>query len=193
MGKPKYSLLSMQSAIDTPGGEGAFIGYRITDSPTGRLMIAASKHGVCFLSLGEDKVSIAELKKQYPQTQLVMNKFVPDQWVEIVAAYLDGQISHPHLPMNVLGSLPQRRVWQELTRIPAGSTRTYSELAEIIFKKASARRAVGRCCANNPVSLVIPCHRVIRSDGGLGGYRWGIRRKKALIRIECERQSIAKS
>lgn len=156
-------------------------------------MIAATKHGVCFLSFGEEKILVSELKKQIPQAQLVMNKFVPDQWVEIVAAYLDGQISHPHLPMNVLGSLPQRRVWQELTQIPAGSTRTYSELAEIIFKKASARRAVGRCCANNPVSLVIPCHRVVRSDGGLGGYRWGINRKKALIELESEWRSAAKS
>ena len=189
MGKPKYSLLSMQSAIDTPGGEGAFIGYRITDSPIGRLMIAASKHGVCFLSLGEDKVSIAELKKQYPQTQLVMNKFVSDKWVEIVTAYLEGQICHPTLPLHVHGTKIQLQVWHELLQIPAGSTRTYSELAEIIFKKASARRVVGQSCATNPVSLVVPCHRVIRSNGGLGGYRWGIDRKKALIDIEYKRLS----
>jgi len=189
MEKPKYSLLSMHPATFTTIGEGAFIGYRITNSPVGRLMIAATKHGVCFLSLGEDKVSIAELKKQYPQTQLVLNKFVSDKWVEIVTAYLEGRICHPNLPLHVQGSKIQLQVWHELLQIPAGYTRTYSELAEIIFKKASARRVVGRSCAINPVSLVIPCHRVVRSNGGLGGYRWGIDRKKALIDIEYKRLS----
>ena len=156
-------------------------------------MIAATKHGVCFLSLGEGKVLVAALKKHIPQAQLVINECVPNKWIEIVSAYLGGEISHPHLPLNVLGSPSQRRVWHELTRIPPGSTRTYSELAEFIFKKASARRVVGQCCSTNPVSLVIPCHRVIRSDGGLGGYRWGINRKKALIELESEWRSTAKS
>ena len=178
----------MQSSSHTKDGESALIGYRFTDSPLGRLMIAATLQGVCFLSLGEDKFSIAELKKQHPQTLLVVNEFVPDKWIEIVSAYLNGQIPHPDVPLNVQGSKIQLRIWRELIQIPAGSTRTYSELSEIIFNKASARRVVGRSCATNPVALVIPCHRVIRSDGSLGGYRWGIDRKKALIDIECKQQ-----
>ena len=189
MGKPKHLFLSVQSTSYATGGESAFIGYRITNSPLGRLMIAATKHGVCFLSLGEDKNSIAELKKQYPKTQLVMNRIVSDKWVEIVTAYLEGKISHPNLPLHVQGSNIQLQVWHELLQIPAGSTSTYSDLAEIIFKKASARRVVGWGCATNPVSLVVPCHRVVRSNGGLGGYRWGIDRKKALIDIEFKRLS----
>ena len=156
-------------------------------------MIAATEHGVCFLSLGEEKYFVAELKKLAPQADLVMNEFVLEKWIQIVSAYLEGQIPHPHLPLNVVGSPSQRRVWRELIRIPAGTTRTYSELAEIIYKKVSARRVVGQCCAANPVSLVIPCHRVVRSDGGLGGYRWGINRKKALIDLEHKRRNTADS
>ena len=188
-----FSLFGKLPIAFSKSPKDTLVGYSITKSPLGQLMIAATKHGVCFLSLGEDKFLVAELRKQFPQAQLVVNEFVLDKWIQIVTAYLEGQITHPHLPLNVLGSPPQLQVWRELIRIPAGSTRTYSELAEIIFKKASARRWVGQCCATNPVSLVIPCHRVIRSDGGLGGYRWGISRKKALIDLECERQSTAES
>ena len=107
-------------------------------------------------------------------------------WVRTVVAYLEGAIPHPNLPLDVQGTAFQRRVWQELMQIPAGVTRTYSELAEQISGKATARRAVARGCATNPVSLIIPCHRVVRGDGGLGGYRWGLKRKAALIAAERE-------
>jgi AraC family transcriptional regulator of adaptative response/methylated-DNA-[protein]-cysteine methyltransferase len=157
------------------------MGYAITDSPLGRLLVAATAQGVCFLSLGEDDHLIAELHKEYPLAEIVADEIVLGDWLGEVVAYLKGAIPHPNLPLDVQGTAFQRRVWQELMQIPAGVTRTYSELAETISGKASARRAVARGCATNPVSLIIPCHRVIRGDGGLGGYRWGLERKRALI------------
>ena len=175
------SQLGMTPASYAKGGKGARMGYAITDSPLGRLLVAATAQGVCFLSLGEDDHLIAELHREYPLAEIVADEIFLGEWLGEVVAYLKGAIPHPNLPLDVQGTAFQRRVWQELMQIPAGVTRTYSELAETISGKASARRAVARGCATNPVSLIIPCHRVIRGDGGLGGYRWGLERKRALI------------
>ncbi len=180
--------LGMTPASYAKGGKGALIGYAITDSPLGRLMVAATEHGVCFLSLGDDRHLIAELGREYPLAEIVADEIVLGEWVREVVAYLDGTIPHPNLPLDVQGTAFQRRVWQELMQIPAGMTRTYSELAERISGNAKARRAVARGCATNPVSLIIPCHRVIRGDGGLGGYRWGLDRKRALLVAEREQR-----
>lgn len=178
--------LGMTPASYARGGKGARMGYAITDSPLGRLMVAATEQGVCFLSLGEDAHLVAELRREYPLAEIAADEIVLGEWVATVVAYLEGAIPHPNLPLDVQGTAFQRRVWQELMQIPAGVTRTYSELAERISGKASARRAVARGCATNPVSLIIPCHRVIRGDGGLGGYRWGLDRKRALLAAERE-------
>jgi AraC family transcriptional regulator of adaptative response/methylated-DNA-[protein]-cysteine methyltransferase len=179
--------LGMTPASYAKGGKGARMGYAISPSPLGRLMVAATEQGVCFLSLGEDEHLIAELHREYPLAEIVADEIVLGEWVRTVVDYLEGAIPHPNLPLDVQGTAFQRRVWQELMQIPAGVTRTYSELAEQISGKASARRAVARGCATNPVSLIIPCHRVVRGDGGLGGYRWGLERKAALIAAERER------
>lgn len=179
--------LGMTPASYAKGGRGGRMGYAITPSPLGRLLVAATEQGVCFLSLGEDEHLIAELHREYPLAEIAADEIVLGEWVRTVVDYLEGAIPHPHLPLDVRGTAFQRRVWQELMQIPAGVTRTYSELAQTISGKASARRAVARGCATNPVSLVIPCHRVIRGDGGLGGYRWGLERKRALIAAERKR------
>ncbi|MBT3331649.1 MAG: methylated-DNA--[protein]-cysteine S-methyltransferase, partial [Rhodospirillaceae bacterium] len=163
-------------------------GYAITDSPLGRLLVAATEQGVCFLSLGDDAHLIEELQREYPLAEIVEDEIVLGEWITTVVDYLKGAIPHPNLPLDVQGTAFQRRVWQELMQIPAGVTTTYSDLAEKISGKASARRAVARGCATNPVSLIIPCHRVIRGDGGLGGYRWGLERKAALLAGEKELQ-----
>ena len=180
--------LGMTPASYAKGGKGARIGYSITDSPLGRLMVAATAQGVCFLSLGDDGHLIAELGREYPLAEIVADEIVLGEWVRTVVAYLEGAIPHPNLPLDVQGTAFQRRVWQELMRIPAGMTRTYSEMAERISGNPKARRAVARGCATNPVSLIIPCHRVIRGDGGLGGYRWGLDRKRALLAAEKEQR-----
>ncbi|MDA1101893.1 MAG: bifunctional DNA-binding transcriptional regulator/O6-methylguanine-DNA methyltransferase Ada [Proteobacteria bacterium] len=182
--------LGMTPASYARGGKGARIGHAITDSPLGRLMVAATAQGVCFLSLGEDAHLIAELEREYPLAEIVPDRIVLGAWVATVVAYLEGAIPHPNLPLDVRGTAFQRRVWQELMQIPAGVTRTYSELAERISGNPGARRAVARGCATNPVSLIIPCHRVIRGDGGLGGYRWGLDRKRALLAAERERRAM---
>ena len=183
--------LGMTPASYAKGGKGARIGYAITDSPLGRLMAAATEHGICFLSLGEDQRMIAELEKEFSLAEIIADKIVLGEWVHEVIACLEGQKTRPNLPLDVRGTAFQRRVWLELMQIPAGVTRTYSELAESISGNASARRAVARCCATNPVFLVIPCHRAVRSDGGLGGYRWGLNRKRALICAELARRNDA--
>ncbi|MFP6774496.1 MAG: bifunctional DNA-binding transcriptional regulator/O6-methylguanine-DNA methyltransferase Ada [Alphaproteobacteria bacterium] len=183
--------LGMTPASYAKGGNGARMGYAITNSPLGRLLVAATEQGVCFLSLGEDDHLIAELHKEYPLAEIVADSIVLGDWVAEVVACLEGRTPHPNLPLDVQGTAFQRRVWQELMQIPAGVTTTYSELAETISGKASARRAVARGCATNPVSLIIPCHRVVRGDGGLGGYRWGLERKRALIDGERQRREDA--
>ena len=94
--------------------------------------------------------------------------------------YLEGETPHVDLPLDVRATAFQRRVWQELIAIPCGETRSYSEIAERLGLP-NGQRAVGRACATNPVSIVIPCHRALRADGGLGGYRWGLKRKRALL------------
>jgi AraC family transcriptional regulator of adaptative response/methylated-DNA-[protein]-cysteine methyltransferase len=185
------SQLGMTPASYAKGGKGARMGYAISDSPLGRLMVAATEQGVCFLSLGEDDHLIDELHREYPLAEIVADEIVLGDWVREVVAYLEGQIPHPNLPLDVQGTAFQRRVWQELMRIPAGVTTTYSELAQTISGNPSARRAVARGCATNPVSLVIPCHRVVRNDGGLGGYRWGLERKRALIDAERKQREDA--
>ncbi|MBT6910861.1 MAG: bifunctional DNA-binding transcriptional regulator/O6-methylguanine-DNA methyltransferase Ada [Rhodospirillaceae bacterium] len=182
------SQLGMTPASYAKGGKGARMGYAITDSPLGRLLVAATEQGVCFLSLGDDAHLIEELQREYPLAEIVEDEIVLGEWITTVVDYLKGAIPHPNLPLDVQGTAFQRRVWQELMQIPAGVTTTYSDLAEKISGKASARRAVARGCATNPASLIIPCHRVIRGDGGLGGYRWGLERKAALLAGEKELQ-----
>jgi AraC family transcriptional regulator of adaptative response/methylated-DNA-[protein]-cysteine methyltransferase len=103
--------------------------------------------------------------------------------VDAVVGYISGELPHLDLPLDIRATAFQRRVWAELMRIPRGVTRTYSEVAEALGEP-QARRAVARACATNPVPLLIPCHRVVRSDGALGGYRWGLQRKQALIETE---------
>ncbi len=107
-------------------------------------------------------------------------------WVAAVVALLEGEMPHAGLPLDIRATAFQRRVWTELMGIPAGATRTYGEIARRLGKPG-AQRAVGRACATNPVSLLIPCHRAVREDGGLGGYRWGLDRKETLIEAERTR------
>jgi len=177
--------LGMTPASYARGGKGADIAFAIAPSPLGRLLVAATASGVCFLSLGDDDAALqAELEREFPLARLRRDDAVLARWVAVVIDYLEGRSPHPKLPLDVQGTAFQRRVWQELMQIPAGLTVSYSELARRITGKATSRRAVARGCATNPVSLVIPCHRVLREDGSLGGYRWGLQRKRSLIEAE---------
>ena len=181
-------LLGMTPASYAKGGKGAVIAYDIVASPLGRLLVAATAKGLCFLSLGSnDKALVAELAQEFPQAaKIARDRHSIARSVSVVIDYLEGKTPHAELPLDVRATAFQRRVWQELIAIPCGETRTYSEIAGALGLPRG-QRAVGRACATNPVSLVIPCHRALRADGGLGGYRWGLERKVALLENEAER------
>ncbi len=180
-------MLGMTPASYAKGGRGAVIVYDIVESPLGRLLVAATAKGLCFLSLGHDDGELIEaLEQEFPQAQSISrDRHSIAQSVSVVIDFLEGKIPHAELPLDVRATAFQRRVWNELIAIPCGETRTYSEIAELLGVPRG-QRAVGRACATNPVSLVIPCHRALREDGGLGGYRWGLEFKAALLNGEAE-------
>jgi AraC family transcriptional regulator of adaptative response/methylated-DNA-[protein]-cysteine methyltransferase len=176
----------MTPATYARGGKGARIGYTLTDSPLGRLLVAATESGVCMVCLGDDDASLeAELRHDFPEAEIERDTLVLEAWVEALVDFIRGEEPHPDLPLDVRGTAFQRRVWRELMAIPRGDTLTYGEIAERIGKPKAAR-AVGRACATNPVSLVVPCHRAVGANGSLTGYRWGKDRKQALLESEKE-------
>ena len=179
--------LGMTPATYRRGGKGMEIGYTITNCPLGRVLVAATRRGVCAVSLGEaDAVLAAELVAEYPHAEIHRDDAGFADWVKALRGHLQGLQPRLSLPVDVQATAFQRRVWKELQRIPYGQTRTYSQVAKAIGRPRAVR-AVARACATNPVSIVVPCHRVIREDGSLAGYRWGLERKKALLEREGTR------
>ncbi|MDH3233524.1 MAG: bifunctional DNA-binding transcriptional regulator/O6-methylguanine-DNA methyltransferase Ada [Alphaproteobacteria bacterium] len=176
--------LGMTPATYAKGGKGAEIRYALADCAYGRILVAGTKAGICFLAFGEDDAKLAkELALEFPAAALERDDVGLGRWLDGVLDYLNDGTPHPELPLDVRATAFQRRVWQALTQIPYGETRTYSEIAAMLGA-SKAQRAVGRACATNPVSLLIPCHRAIREDGGLGGYRWGLKTKQGLLEHE---------
>jgi AraC family transcriptional regulator of adaptative response/methylated-DNA-[protein]-cysteine methyltransferase len=173
--------MGMTPATYRRGGREVAIAYTVADCPLGRLLLAGTDKGVCAVYLGDAGDALAEeLRREFPAAELRRDDEALAAWAEAVCVYLRGQQPHLELPLDVRATAFQWRVWQELRKIPAGSTRTYRQVAEALGMP-SAARAVARACATNPVSVVVPCHRVVRGDGGLGGYRWGPHRKQALL------------
>ncbi len=174
--------LGMTPATYQRGGTQVRIGYTLADSALGRLLLAATKRGVCMVSLGErDAVLETALFQEYPAAA----GFERDDdglrpWLEPLLDHLRGDRPHIDLPLDVQTTAFRWRVWQELCKIPYGQTRSYAEIARAVGSP-DAVRAVGSACGANPVAVVIPCHRVLRSDGSLGGYRWGLGTKQALL------------
>jgi AraC family transcriptional regulator of adaptative response/methylated-DNA-[protein]-cysteine methyltransferase len=178
------SQLGMTPATYRKGGAGMRIAYTIVSSPLGRLLVGATERGISALYLGEAESHLeAALKKEYPRAEILRDRDGLEGWVGKILAHLRGWEPQLDLPTDVQATAFQRRVWEELRRIPYGTTRTYSEVARAIGRP-KAIRAVARACATNPVSVVVPCHRVVREDGNLAGYRWGLNRKQALIEHE---------
>lgn len=176
--------LGMTPATYRRGGNGMRIGYTIVDSPLGRLLVAATKRGISALYLGDSDARIeSTLRKEYPNAEIRRDQNGMNDWVRTIVKHLRGLEPRLDLPVDVQATAFQRRVWEELRNIPYGSTRSYSQIARAIGRPR-ANRAVARACATNPVSVVIPCHRVVREDGHLGGYRWGLDRKQTLIEQE---------
>jgi AraC family transcriptional regulator, regulatory protein of adaptative response / methylated-DNA-[protein]-cysteine methyltransferase len=189
------SQLGMTPGTYRQGGAGMQIHYTIVDSPLGRLLVAATDRGISALYLGEKDVPLkAALQKEYPRAEIDSDSSGSKNlggWVSKVLAHLRGKEPHLDLPIDVQATAFRRRVWEELKRIPYGATRTYSDVARAIGRPA-AIRAVARACATNPVSVVIPCHRVVRADGNLAGYRWGLDRKRALLEHESTARNVEK-
>jgi AraC family transcriptional regulator of adaptative response/methylated-DNA-[protein]-cysteine methyltransferase len=179
-----HATLGMTPATYKRGGLGAVIGYAFGRSTLGEVLVAATERGVCFVALGDSQAKlVAELQAEFPAADLRPDADRLGAWLGEVLHRLDGAEPAATLPLDVRCTAFQRRVWQALTEIPLGETRTYSELAGALGAPR-AQRAVGRACATNPVSILVPCHRAVREDGGLGGYRWGLKRKQGLLEKE---------
>ena len=180
----------MNNSSYGPRGDGAEIRYAIVDSALGRLLVAGTRRGICFAAMGEaDRTIVAELRGDYPRAMIrVANSNRREdsrigQWADALADYIAGNSKMPTPPMDIRGTPFQFAVWDQLRAIPAGETRSYSEIARRIGRPR-AIRAVGTANGANPVSIIIPCHRAIRMSGHLGGYRWGLERKRKLLEIE---------
>ena len=178
------SQLGMTPATYRQGGTGMRMNYTIVDSPLGRLLVGATDRGISALYLGESDARLeSALQKEYPRAEIRRDRNGLEGWVSKILEHLRGRGPNLDLPTDVQATAFQRRVWEELRRIPYGTTRTYSQVAQAIGQP-EAFRAVARACATNPVSVVVPCHRVVRRDGKLAGYRWGLERKQALLEHE---------
>ena len=181
------SQLGMTPATYRHGGAGAEIRHRVVRSSLGKVLVAATPRGVCAVKLGDDAdVLERELADEYPRATLVRARGSDDEfaaWVDAIVQYVDRDGESPSVPVDVQATAFQWKVWRALRAIPRGETRSYTEVAAAIGKP-SAVRAVASACASNRVALVIPCHRVVRSDGALSGYRWGPERKRKLLERE---------
>jgi AraC family transcriptional regulator of adaptative response/methylated-DNA-[protein]-cysteine methyltransferase len=182
--------LGMTPATYRQGGAGMEIHYTIVSSPLGRLLVGATARGISALYLGQDDAPLeAALQKEYPRAEIRRDRNGMQAWVGKILEHLRGHEPNLDLPTDVQATAFQRRVWEELRKIPYGATRTYSQVARAIGRP-SAIRAVARACATNPVSVVVPCHRVVREDGNLAGYRWGLERKRELLEHESAQKSL---
>ena len=169
-------------------GKGTVISYATASTPLGQVLMGATDRGLCFLQFGEDENALqAQLAAEYAQASLLpMGEAHRAQfaaWMQALSDYLRGHIATLDLPLDIRGTAFQLAVWKYLQTIPAGSVASYTEVAQAIGRP-KAVRAVAHACASNRIAIAIPCHRVIRGNGDLAGYRWGLERKRALLDLE---------
>ncbi len=177
--------LGMTPAVYKKGGMGMKIEFSLTENNLGWLLVAATEQGICTVAMGDDTERLeANLRQEYPNAQIRRDDKALLQWTSQILNHLNGRQPDLDLPIAIAYTPFQKKVWEELRYIPYGSTRSYGDIAEAIGQP-SASRAVARACATNPVALIIPCHRVVRENGDLGGYRWGIERKRQLLTREA--------
>lgn len=166
------------------GAVAAPIRFTFTDSPLGRMLIAATDKGICTIQFaGSDDELAHGLKHEFPFANRRRDDAGMQTWKQNLLRQMRGQKLNSALPLDIQATAFQRKVWTYLQAIPFGATRSYSEVAKGI-KQPTAARAVARACATNPVAVAIPCHRVVRENGDMGGYRWGVERKKSLLEME---------
>jgi AraC family transcriptional regulator of adaptative response/methylated-DNA-[protein]-cysteine methyltransferase len=165
---------------------GVLIRYAVVDSALGKLLVAGTDKGVCAIRLGDTRAALEKtLREEFAQARLEDDPHSLKPWTERLREHLAGNPAQPDLPLDIQATAFQRLVWEHLRTIPRGKTESYSQVARGIGRP-KAVRAVASACASNPVALAIPCHRVVREDGALGGYRWGIGRKKRLLEMESQ-------
>jgi AraC family transcriptional regulator, regulatory protein of adaptative response / methylated-DNA-[protein]-cysteine methyltransferase len=178
--------LGMDARAYRARGKGERIAFTCFRSALGMVLVAATQKGLCSLKLGDDPERLKGLlAEEFPLGNLEENGL--QELKQKILAFLEGETSLARVPLDIRGTVFQRRVWEALRRIPRGQTRTYSDIARAIGFPAAVR-AVGSACGANPVALAVPCHRAVRTDGGLGGYAWGLERKQKLLAIEKKRK-----
>ena len=163
-------------------GKGQRIAYCCFPTPLGNVLVASTDKGICSVKLADDPARLRRLlAEEFSEAEIVEGEM--KELKAKILSFIEGETSLVRLPLDIRGTVFQRRVWDELRRIPRGETRTYREIARAIGAPAAVR-AVGSACGANPVALVVPCHRAVRTDGGLGGYAWGLGRKRKLLALE---------
>jgi len=177
--------LGMTPSAYRAGGDGETIAYACRDTALGPLLMAATDRGVCFAQFGaSESVLRTQLGTEFPRATLVSSNMADsrelDDWIKAFEAHIAGTAPRPDLPLDLRGTAFQIRVWRFLLQVPEGDVISYGELARDIGAPRAVRAAASACAANH-IAVLVPCHRVLRGDGGLGGYRWGLERKRALI------------
>jgi AraC family transcriptional regulator, regulatory protein of adaptative response / methylated-DNA-[protein]-cysteine methyltransferase len=178
------AVLGMTPTVYRAGGATAEIRFAIGECSLGSILVARSDRGVCAIMLGDDPGVLArDLQERFPRAELIGGDAEFEELVAKVVGFVEAPGLGPDLPLDVRGTAFQQRVWQALREIPAGRTATYSEIAGRIGAPRAVRAVAGACAAN-ALAVAIPCHRVVRTDGSLSGYRWGVERKRALLERE---------
>ena len=178
------NLLGMTPTEYRAGGNGNVIRFAVGECSLGSILVAATDKGVCAIEFGDDPDALVHaLQDRFPKAQIVGGDHTFEQLVAKVVGFIEAPAQGLDLPLDIRGTAFQKRVWNAIRDIPAGATASYAELARRIGRP-SASRAVAQACASNTIAVAIPCHRVVRRDGGLSGYRWGVERKEALLTRE---------
>jgi AraC family transcriptional regulator of adaptative response/methylated-DNA-[protein]-cysteine methyltransferase len=174
--------LGMRARDYRAQGKGQTIRFACFATPLGTVLAAATDKGLCSIKLGDDRARLTRLlSEEFAAAELIEDSLLGLR--EKILSFIAGESNLARVPLDIRGTVFQRRVWEMLRRIPRGETRTYQDIARAIGAPRAVR-AVGSACGANPVALAVPCHRAVRTDGGLGGYAWGIARKKKLLKLE---------
>ncbi|MCY3541737.1 MAG: bifunctional DNA-binding transcriptional regulator/O6-methylguanine-DNA methyltransferase Ada [Gammaproteobacteria bacterium] len=182
--KQSSEILGMAPATFRNGGVGETIRFAVGECSLGSILVAATVNGVCTIQLGDEPAALVrELDDQFSRAELVGGDKEFESLVAVVVGLVEDPVQGIELPLDIRGTTFQRRIWEVLQEIPVGTTSSYRMIAERVGSPKAAR-AVALACASNPLAVAIPCHRVIRNNGSLGGYRWGVERKRALLSRE---------
>ncbi|SRR5579883_351897 len=178
-------LLGMKPGQFRAGGAGARIRFAVGQCSLGAILVAASERGICAILLGDDAGALTrDLQDRFPQAELIAGDAGFERWMAQVVGFVEAPRLGLDLPLDIRGTAFQQRVWRALTEVPPGATASYAEIARKLGVP-KAVRAVAQACAANQLAVAIPCHRVVRTDGALSGYRWGVERKRALLDREA--------